>query len=430
MKLFKEMELPPVLLEAVDALGYTEPTPIQAQAIPAALTGQDIFGSAQTGTGKTMAFSIPLAAHLLQRKDDTALILAPTRELACQIEKAIKQLLQKQRSSFKTALLIGGDPIVRQLAQLKSGANVIVGTPGRVIDHIEQGTLKTQNITFLVLDEADRMFDMGFDVQIHTIINALPTQRQTLMFSATFPPKVERLADKYMKQPVRIALNDAVAPAQNLKQETIQVTEAEKYDALLVQLDRRKGSIIVFVKTKFGAQKLAQNLCKEKHQASALHGNLQQNKRKRVMAEFAEGRYRIMVATDIAARGLDVPSVEHVINYNLPCSPEDYIHRIGRTARAGAAGEALNLLSAQDLDKWDAIQRLMHPDKYPSKRTSSPQNSNNRNRRRRGNGGNFHRGGKGGNTGFGSRNGSRSSRGQGSSGNGNKNRWSSSTPAS
>lgn len=370
MKLFKDMELPSLLLDAVNALGFAQPTPIQVQAVPAALQGQDILGSAQTGTGKTMAFVLPMVAHLLKNKDHSALILSPTRELAQQIEKAIRQLLATQKIPFRTALLIGGDPLPKQIAQLKNRATIIVGTPGRVIDHLEQTTLKSDTTTFLVLDEADRMFDMGFDVQIHRIIQELPTQRQTLMFSATFPPKVERLAEKYMQQPLRIALNESIAPAANLKEETIQVTEDEKYKTLLVQLNERKGSIIVFVKTKFGAQKLAQSLSKTHHQASALHGNLQQNKRKRIMAAFSEGKYRIMVATDIAARGLDVPSVAHVINYNLPCSPEDYIHRIGRTARAGAHGQALNLLSDQEQDKWQAIQRLMHPDKYPAQRPS------------------------------------------------------------
>lgn len=360
MKHFNEMNLTPVLAKALEQAGFSTPTPIQAQTIPLALTGRDVMGLAQTGTGKTLAFSIPMIAKLLETPNEAAIILAPTRELVQQVAASIK-VLAKNISTLKISVLIGGEPIAKQFAQLKYNPNIIVGTPGRVIDHLKRGTLRPGNITMCVLDETDRMFDMGFSIQIEQIVSKLPKQRQNLMFSATFPSEIERLAAKYLNNPERISVSSGIAPVLKLTQEMVKIGESDKYSELLVQLDKREGSVIVFVKTKFGADRLAKNLCKERHVASAIHGDLRQNKRDNVMNAFRVGRCRIMVATDVAARGLDVPHVMHVINYDLPQAPEDYLHRVGRTARAGAEGNALSFVSPQEHSKWFAIQKFLDP---------------------------------------------------------------------
>ncbi|MHB9147373.1 MAG: DEAD/DEAH box helicase [Candidatus Amoebophilus sp.] len=380
---FQEMGLSPVLTQALDKLSFTQPTAIQAKAIPLALQQKDILGSAQTGTGKTLAFAIPLINKLLSDPTSMGLILTPTRELAQQVATNINQLLFKS-PFIKTALLIGGEPYNKQLAQLRSNLRIIIGTPGRVIDHLERGSFNPKDIDFLILDETDRMFDMGFSIQLEQIVSQLPTQRQTLMFSATFPPKVEKLAAKYMQSPERIFMNefDSMAiVAQNLTQEILEIKEENKYFELLTQLNSREGTILVFVKTKDNAEHLSLRLNKEAYNTCAIHGNLRQTKRERVMRAFRQGRHQIMVATDIAARGLDVPHVKHVINYDIPHAPEDYVHRIGRTARAGAKGFALSFVSSQDRKRWNAIQDLLNPKQAKSDRNSEQNGSRNRNSR-------------------------------------------------
>ena len=364
---FHSMALPVHILQALDSMDYVTPTPIQAQTIPIALQNNDILGSAQTGTGKTLAFVIPLITKLLNNPNSSALILTPTRELAQQVINVVKKIMGP-KSPIRSVLLIGGESFFNQLKQLKFGPRIIVGTPGRIIDHFSRKTLKP-NFNFLVLDETDRMFDMGFGIQLEKIISQLPKERQTLMFSATLPPKIEKLAAKYLIKPKRIAMNSssAVISFDKLKEESIKVKESEKYAKLLLQLQKREGSIIIFVKTKSGADRLSDNLRKENHSSSAMHGDLKQSARTRIMNDFRNGRYKIMVATDLAARGLDVPHIQHVINYDLPNCPEDYIHRVGRTARAGADGCALNLISNHDQSKWDDIQRFISPDKFPDK---------------------------------------------------------------
>lgn len=357
---FNEMDLPDLIKNSLNELNFTIPTPIQAQAIPLALQGKDIIGSASTGTGKTFAFALPMVTHLVKNQEHSSLILCPTRELAQQVSENIRKVLGK-KSGLRIALLIGGDSFVKQRMQLQNSPRIIVGTPGRIIDHFEQGTLDNNNFTFLVLDEMDRMFDMGFSGQIEQIIKQLPAERQTLMFTATLPPKITQLAAKYLKNPERISVNSHTPTALNITQETINVKDSEKYSLLLEELNKREGSVIIFVKTKYSTERLAKSLNDENHSASAIHGDLRQNKRERVMNAFRKGKARIMVATDVAARGLDVPSIQHVINYDLPHAPEDYIHRIGRTARAGASGFALNLVNGEDKRRWIAIQRLLNP---------------------------------------------------------------------
>jgi len=356
-----ELGLPQPLLHSLKRMNYTTPTPIQAQAIPVALTGKDILGSAQTGTGKTAAFVIPLIARLLASSHETALILTPTRELAAQVKNALNALLEPG-SPIRTALIIGGEAITKQIQQLKAHPRIFVGTPGRINDHLIRGTLKLKDTHFLVLDETDRMLDMGFGIQIDKIVKYLPKDRQTLMFSATMPPNIIKLSEKYLTAPERITIGSTTAPVSKIKQEIIHTSEAEKYGKLLSQLTSRTGSIIVFVKTKWGAEKLAGKL-EEFHSVGTIHGDLRQHKRDKVIQAFRNQKHRIMVATDIASRGLDIPHIEHVINYDLPQCPEDYIHRIGRTGRAGAEGEAVNFITPQDGKKWKAIHHLMHPDK-------------------------------------------------------------------
>ena len=357
MNSFKELGLNPIINISLEALNFTEPTPIQAQTIPLALAGKDILGSAQTGTGKTLAFAIPLVSKLLDNPTDMALVLVPTRELAQQVLTAIKQVAGKNRS-LKAALLIGGDSFFKQLQQLRSDARIIVGTPGRVIDHLKRNTLKPELFHFLVLDETDRMFDMGFESQIDQIIKQLPQERQTLMFSATLPASIIKTASRYLIQPERVAVGDNSSPVAKIKQDVLFVSESEKESKLIEELGQRSESIVIFVKTKWNAEKLADKLSSLDHRAIALHGDLRQNKRERVIASFRKGTHNILVATDIAARGLDIPAIRHIVNYDLPQCPEDYIHRIGRTGRAGAEGFALSLVTPKETKSWKIINRF------------------------------------------------------------------------
>jgi superfamily II DNA/RNA helicase len=355
---FEALGLPQALLDTLTRIGFTTPTPIQAQAIPAILAGRDVLGSAQTGTGKTGAFGLPLIAKLMAERNATALIMTPTRELAAQIVKALQSMMPAQ--PLRTALLIGGDSMGKQLHQLAAKPRLIVGTPGRINDHLTRKSLSLDATRFLVLDETDRMLDMGFGAQIEKIVAFLPTNRQTLLFSATLPKNIVKLSGKYLKDPERIAIGPDSAPAAKIRQELIRTTDTEKYRQLSQTLERCTGSVIIFVKTKYGTERLAKKLNAADYKADVLHGDLQQRRRDRVIRAFRAKEYRILVATDVAARGLDIPHIEHVINYDLPQCPEDYIHRIGRTARAGAEGEAINFLTPADDDKWRAIDRLLN----------------------------------------------------------------------
>jgi len=358
MENFNSLGLPERLLSSLKAMQFHSPTPIQSQTIPPALTGSDILGSAQTGTGKTAAYGIPLVAHVLAQPTNAALVLAPTRELAIQVLDTLHQLIGKH-SEVKTALLIGGDSMPKQLRQLSLKPRVVVGTPGRINDHLERGTLQLNQTNFLVLDETDRMLDMGFTAQIQEIIRYMPEKRQTLMFSATMAPEIVRVANSYLQDPVRIAVGSTTTPMAAIEQEVLKAMEADKYALLLELLEKRQGTVIVFVKTKFGADKLAVRLRRDSHTVEAIHGDLRQAKRERVIREFRAGKSRVLVATDVAARGLDIPHIECVVNYDLPQCPEDYIHRIGRTGRAGAQGYAVSLVTGQDGGKWRAISKLM-----------------------------------------------------------------------
>ena len=355
---YQDMDLPAALKKTLADMNFVNPTPIQAQAIPFALEGKDVMGTAQTGTGKTAAFAVPIVAKLLQNSRGTAIVLLPTRELAVQVVAVINQLLGKG-SSIKAVLLIGGDSMPKQIEQLRRRPRIYVGTPGRINDHLRQGTLMLADTAMLVLDETDRMLDMGFGIQIDAILKFLPKTRQNMLFSATMPREIIQLSQKYLNNPERITVGSTTAVATNIKQETIRTEN--KYDELVNQLGKREGTVIVFVKTKFGAERLALRLEKDGHSADTIHGDLRQNKRDRVIKGFRDQRFRILVATDVAARGLDIPHIEHVVNYDLPQVPEDYIHRIGRTARAGAEGSAISFVSGEEMGKWKAISRMLDP---------------------------------------------------------------------
>jgi superfamily II DNA/RNA helicase len=359
---FEGFSLSQHLKNSLARMNFTIPTPIQIKSIPLALEGKDILGSAQTGTGKTAAFSIPLIELLSRSKQGSALILTPTRELANQVMEVIIQLLGKN-NPIKAACLIGGESMHKQLGQLRSHPRIIVGTPGRINDHLDRKSLKLNDTGLLVLDETDRMLDMGFGIQIDRIVKFLPVKRQTLMFSATLPEQIVRLSAKYLRNPERVSTGATNVPSINIKQEVIHLQQEQKYNELIKQLQERTGSVLVFVKTKHNSKNLAAKLCKERFKADALHGNLRQSKRNTVMSAFRNKKFTILVATDIAARGLDVPHIEHVINYDLPQVAEDYIHRMGRTARAGAVGSSLSFVTNSDREKWNAIERLLDPTK-------------------------------------------------------------------
>ena len=416
---FSDFDMPEILKDALIKAQFTVPTPIQEAAIPLALMGRDVLGSAQTGTGKTIAFGVPLLAHLINNKDNMALVMTPTRELAAQVLKSLQQFLP---ASIKSALLIGGEPMPKQFNQLKFRPRLIVGTPGRINDHLERDSVNLSTANFLVLDETDRMLDMGFGIQLKEIEKYLPQKRQTLMFSATMEKEIVRLAGQYQNNPERIAVGSTRAPAAKIQQDTIKTSEGDKYQHLTSELEKRSGSVIIFVKTKFGAARLADRLNREgddNQVADAIHGDLRQNQRDKVILRFRNMKYRILVATDVAARGLDIPHIEHVINYDLPQCPEDYIHRIGRTARAEAEGHALSFITSSEGGKWKAIQRLINPGSKDSDDGFFEKDNSRGDTRGRGRGGNS-RGGFGGNKSGGRSEGGRSFGGRSEAGRGER----------
>lgn len=358
MKTFDTLGIPNQIMAVLAESKYVNPTPIQEKVIPTALAGRDILGNAQTGTGKTAAFGIPAIAHLLKNDTDVVLILLPTRELASQVLVEIVKIMGNL-IKIPTALLIGGDSMDKQLRQLKMGARLIVGTPGRINDHLNKRKLRLGRTGMLIIDETDRMLDMGFGKQLETIISELPMPHQTLMLSATFPKNIMELAGKYLNDPVRISIGEQNVVTDNLVQELVLTTDELKYSVLTELLDKQTDSVLIFAKTKYGTERLMNKLNRAKFSVCALHGDMNQNKRVRMTSDFRSKKCNIMVATDIAARGLDISHIRTVINYDLPQAPEDYIHRIGRTARAGSAGVAVNLLTKNDYSKWIAICKLL-----------------------------------------------------------------------
>jgi len=358
MNSFQELQLPAELSTALARMNFTVPTPIQAEAVPVGLSGRDLIPSAETGSGKTAAFGIPLIARLIETPSATALVLAPTRELAVQIIHVIKDLAAAL-PRFQAALLIGGVPMGGQLRALAQHPRVIVATPGRLVDHIERGSVRLDRCAVLVLDEADRMLDMGFAPQLGRIRRVLPRTRQTLLFSATLPPDIEALAAEWLTEPARVAIGQVSRPVERIEQQVIETLAEAKNDVLLRELDGREGSILIFARTKRRTDRLARTLSSAGLRVAHIHGDRSQGQRQKALEGFRDGRYSILVATDIAARGLDIPEIAHVVNYDLPMVPEDYVHRIGRTARAGRHGAALALVSPDERSMWRAIVRLM-----------------------------------------------------------------------
>ncbi len=356
---FTKFGLSDPVLEGVKAMGYIDPTPIQLRAIPLILSGQDVIGSAQTGTGKTAAFALPILSKLVHHEPRTrVLVLEPTRELAAQVETAIRDFARF--TNLQIAVVFGGVGYGRQLDSLKRGADIIVATPGRLLDHLERGTCQLGHVQHLVLDEADRMLDMGFLPDVRRIVQRCPRERQSMLFSATIPPEIDSLIRWAMRNPQTIEIGARRTPAETVKHVIYPVADAQKTDLLLALLDRvNYESVIVFCRTKYGADRVAHLLKRNNHAVAVLHSNRTQREREQALRGFREGRYEVLVATDIASRGLDILDVSHVINYDVPQHPEDYIHRIGRTGRAEATGDAFTLMVAEDSKHVAAIERFI-----------------------------------------------------------------------
>ena len=356
---FQSFSLHPKVVAGITAMGYTTPTPIQSQAIPKIMDGHDIMGLAQTGTGKTAAFALPILHRLMQgpRKQVRALIIAPTRELAEQINDAIQELGQQTR--LKSITVYGGVNVNPQIEKLKQGVEIVVACPGRLLDHINQGTIDLTNLELLVLDEADQMFDMGFLPDIRRILKHLPAQRQTMLFSATMPQEIRGLAREILRNPATVQV-DNVAPAATVSHALYPVGQHLKTPLLLQLLKHTDTeSVLIFTRTKHRAKRVGEQLEKAGYTAASLQGNLSQNRRQAAMDGFRNGTYQILVATDIAARGIDVSQVSHVINYDIPDTVEAYIHRIGRTGRAAKSGDAFTLITDEDVAMVRAIEKTL-----------------------------------------------------------------------
>ena len=361
---FESLGLRPELLSAVAALGYTSPTPIQSGAIPLIFEGCDLLAGAQTGTGKTAAFALPIVQRLgenippQKRRAPRALVLVPTRELAAQVSEQMNNYAR--RLSLRSTMIYGGVTIQAQIERLYRGVDIVVATPGRLLDHAERGTINLSRIEVLVLDEADRMLDLGFIDDIKQVAEYLPEKRQTLLFSATYSREVKQLADKLLDNPRRIEVARSNIAADAVTQAIYEVERSRKREMISFLI--RKGGwnqVLVFTRTRYGADKLTEELLFDNIKAAALHSNKSQSIRTRTLAEFKQGEFRVLVATDVAARGLDIQRLPYVVNYDLPQVPEDYVHRIGRTGRAGEDGIALSLVSPEEKPLLAAIEKLL-----------------------------------------------------------------------
>jgi ATP-dependent RNA helicase RhlE len=356
---FTKLGLSPAVLEGVRAAGYITPTPIQLRGIPLVLGGRDIIGSAQTGTGKTAAFALPILTRLDRHAPGPrALILEPTRELAAQVETATRDFARF--TNLKVSVVYGGVGYGRQMDDLSAGVDVLAATPGRLLDHLERGTVRLDKVQFLVLDEADRMLDMGFLPDVRRIVEKCPRQRHTSLFSATIPPQIETLIQWAMNKPETIEIGARRTPAETVKHVIYPVSDSQKSDLLLELLKRvNYNSVLIFCRTKHGADRVVGLLKRNNHAVAVLHSNRTQREREQALEGFRSGRFEVLVATDIAARGLDIADVSHVINYDVPQHPEDYIHRIGRTGRAEAHGDAFTIMVAEDAGHVFAIERFI-----------------------------------------------------------------------
>jgi ATP-dependent RNA helicase RhlE len=354
---FYGLGIVPDLLKRIKALGFVHPTPIQYKAIPIATSGEDVVGIAQTGSGKTLAFSIPML-QVISSSNKIGLVLLPTRELAVQVEETLHKVAGPL--GIKTALVIGGTNQRPQIKKLRARPHVIVATPGRLLDHIQQKNIRLSNVGILVLDEADRMLDMGFAPQLNKILETVPKERQTMLFSATMPEEIASITRKYMKKPLRIEVARQGTTADTIDQEVFIVPKADKMDLLEKLLKEYRGSVLVFSRTKHGAKNIARKLRQSNFTADEIHSNRSQNQRQTAIKGFSAGRFRVLVATDIAARGLDIDDIELVVNFDLPEQLEDYVHRIGRTGRAGRKGMAISFAAPDQKRDVGHIQKLIN----------------------------------------------------------------------
>jgi superfamily II DNA/RNA helicase len=386
-QLFASLGLSAELTRAVAEQGYTQPTPVQERAIPVILEGRDVLAGAQTGTGKTAGFTLPLlqrlsgngnASYSPARHPIRALILTPTRELAAQVEESVR--VYGKHLPLRTTLVYGGVGINQQIQALRRGVDILVATPGRLLDHVQQRTVDLSRVEILVLDEADRMLDMGFIHDIRKVVAKLPVKRQTLFFSATMPKDIAELAEAMLREPARVAVTPVASTVDRIAQRIIQVDHASK-PAFLAQLLKQEpvNRALIFTRTKHGADKVVKNLAKAGIRSDAIHGNKSQNHRERVLAAFRAGEIRTLVATDIAARGIDVDGISHVVNFDLPNVPETYVHRIGRTARAGADGAAISLVAGaeemaylRDIEKLIRVALPREDRRTPGQRDTAP----------------------------------------------------------
>ncbi len=355
MKLFSELELSPALQKQLANANFVEPTPVQAAAIPPALEGRDVLATAQTGTGKTLSFLIPLIERL-PAKGAKALVLLPTRELAMQVVEAWGNLT---RSSGTVALVCGGLNEGPQLAALRRGPRLIVATPGRLEDYLSRKLVNLGDVKMLVLDEVDRMLDMGFKPAIKRIAAALPEDRQTLCYSATLSPAIREVAQNYLKDPVRVEIGSVLKPSPNVELRTFEVPGDKKQELLEHLLGEHDGSFLVFVRTKHGADRVARRLSRAGHSATQIHGDRSQSQRSAALRSFSEGRHRVLVATDVAARGIDVADVAHVVNFDMPREAEDFVHRVGRTGRASSRGVASTFAAPDETQMLRKIERAL-----------------------------------------------------------------------
>jgi ATP-dependent RNA helicase RhlE len=353
---FYGLGIAPKIIEIIHHLKFKEPTPIQSKAIPVALESKDLVGIAQTGTGKTMAFAIPIVQLLAQSKN-IALILVPTRELAFQVEESIMKI--SRPFNMRTVVLIGGDPIYKQIQALNKQPRILVATPGRLIDLLQQRKVRLNQVQILVLDEADRMLDMGFAPQIEKILKAVPSQRQTLLFSATMPSSIFKIASTYMKVPVQVEVAPSGTAAEGVSHELFIVHKENKKDLLKQILEQYRGSVLLFCRTKIGTQKIVRALRAMGHRAGEIHSDRSLSQRREALEGFRSGKYRVLAATDIAARGIDVRGIELVINYDLPEDAENYVHRIGRTGRAGSVGHAISFATPDQKGGVVSIERIL-----------------------------------------------------------------------
>ncbi|MBA3850578.1 MAG: RNA helicase [Opitutus sp.] len=356
---FKALHLSESVLRGVQAAGYTDPTPIQLRAIPVVLGGGDLIGSAQTGTGKTAAFALPILSKLgAHAAKPRVLVLEPTRELAAQVETAFRDFARY--TDLRTLAVFGGVGYGHQRSELRRGVDVLCATPGRLMDFVQEGMVNLRDIQILVLDEVDRMLDMGFLPVVKDIIGRCPRERQTLFFSATVPPEIQQVAHFALRNPTRVEIGVNRSVNHSINHALYPVAFAQKFDLLVALLEKTDfDSVLVFTRTKHGADKIARKLKAANHSVAVLHANRSQNQRIEALAGFKSGKYEVMVATDIAARGIDVAGVTHVINYDVPENPEDYVHRIGRTGRAQAVGDAFTLVTPENASDIRDIQRFI-----------------------------------------------------------------------